>query len=333
MRLWRGILAAVAAVSLWLDRGAPGAEAPPGPPDPGRPAVVTNSIGLRLVPIPPGEFLMGAPDTDDLARQDEKPPHRVRLTRRFHLGACEVTVGQFRAFVDATGFKTAAEADGRGASGYDPSRRGFEYNSGRYSWRHTGFHQDDTHPVVNVNWHDANAFCAWLSKKEGRRYRLPTEAEWEYAGRAGTTARFTTGDPVATLKRVANLCDQALGRKWDPETVRKYGLDPGRVEFLPWDDGHPFTAPVGSFDPNGFGLYDILGNAGEFCADGYDPDYYAASPGEDPAGPGGERPGHVVRGGTFLNDARLVRVSARVECPDRYRNYVIGFRVFLEDGP
>ena len=184
--------------------------------------------------------------------------------------------------------------------------------------------------MVNVNWYDAGAFCDWLSRKEGRRYRLPTEAEWEYACRAGTTTRFTTGDAVEDLKAVANLCDRSLAGRWDTATVKKYGLDPKVITFQPWDDGFAFTAPVGSFRPNALGLYDMLGNVGEFCSDGYQADYYRQSPEEDPSGPREKAKGHVVRGGTFLNGPGLVRATSRVECPDAYRNYVIGFRVVLE---
>ena len=292
--------------------------------------VPAEKSGMRLVAIPPGEFLMGAPETDDLAKKDEKPPHPVRITRGFYLAAHEVTLGQFRSFIEATGFKTAAETDGKGTSGYDAVRRGFEYDSPKYSWRFTGYSQDDKHPVVNVNWHDAQAFCKWLSKKEGRTYRLPTEAEWEYACRAGSAKRFGTEDAVRGLRSVANLCDEALKKKWDTSTVKKYGLDPAKIEFAAWDDAHAFTAPVGSYKPNAWGLYDTLGNAGEFCSDGYDADYYAASPKDDPSGPTKETKGHVVRGGTFLNGVQLVRISSRVECPDKYGNYVIGFRVVLE---
>jgi len=287
---------------------------------------------MKLVLIPPGEFLMGAAESDDLARKHEQPSHRVRITRPFYMGACEVTVGQFRAFVKATGYKTAAETDKRGTSGYNAKTRAFEYGSPKYSWRNTGYPQRDKHPVVNVNWHDAQAFCKWVGTNEGRQYRLPTEAEWEYACRAGGRTRFTNGDAVNGLKSVANGCDRALRMKWDTSTIRKYGLDPKTIRFFPWNDGHAFTAPVGSFKPNAFGLYDMLGNAGEFCSDWYDADYYRTSPAADPRGPLKEAKGHVVRGGTFLNDAKLVRVTSRVECPEKYRNYVIGFRVVLEKG-
>jgi formylglycine-generating enzyme len=293
---------------------------------------VTNSIGMTLALVPAGEFRMGAPDDDDLAEKAEKPQHRVRIRRAYYLGVHEVTRGPFRAFVKATGFKTAAETDGDGASGYDAATRGFVYQSRKYSWHDPGYPQDDRHPVVNVNWYDARAFCDWLSKKEGRTYRLPTEAEWEHACRAGTTTRFTRGDAVEDLKAVANLGDQSLARRWDTATVTKYRVDPKVIKFQPWDDGFAFTAPVGSFQPNALGLFDMLGNVGELCGDGYQADYYRQSPEEDPTGPREKTKGHVVRGGTFLNGPVVVRATCRVECPDVYRNYVIGFRVVLETG-
>lgn len=291
---------------------------------------VTNSLDMTLALVPAGEFRMGAPDGDDLAENHEKPQHHVRIQRAYYLSVHEVTLGQFRAFVHATGFKTAAETDGQGTSGYDAAARGFVYNSDNYNWQNPGYPQDDSHPVVNVNWHDARSFCDWLSRKEGRTYRLPTEAEWEYACRAGTTTRFGTGDAVEDLNAVANLCDQSLAGRWDTSTVKKYGLDPEVIKFQPWDDGFVFTAPVGSFPANGWGLFDMLGNAGEFCSDGFQADYYGQSPEEDPPGPPEKTKGHVVRGGTFLNGPAVVRATTRIECPDAYRNYVIGFRVVLE---
>jgi sulfatase modifying factor 1 len=292
--------------------------------------LVTNSVGMVLARILAGEFLMGTPDADDLAKPDERPQHTVRISRPFYLAAHEVTVAQFRRFIEDTGFKTAAETDGKGASGYNAEWRGFEYGSGKYSWRHPGYPQDDRHPIVNVNWHDAQAFCAWLSKKEGRTFRLPTEAEWEYACRGGTKARFVVGDAPADLKSIANVADRSLAAKWDTSTVRRYGLDPNVVKFQPWDDGFAFTAPVGSFKANSFGLYDMLGSVGEFCGDWYQSDYYRESPAVDPTGPAKKRDGHVVRGGTFLNGPTLTRATARVKCQDAYRNYVIGFRVLME---
>src|SRR5688572_7814663 len=177
---------------------------------PGAPTAdrILNSLGMQLVAVAPGHFVMGASDADDLARADEKPAHSVRVTRGFYMAAHEVTVGQFRAFVEATQFRTAAESDGAGGSGFDAAHRGFEYESTKYSWRVTGYSQDDTHPVVNVSWHDAQAFCRWLSEKEGRPYRLPTEAEWEFACRAGSSDRFGIDDAISGLQPLANLCDR-----------------------------------------------------------------------------------------------------------------------------
>jgi formylglycine-generating enzyme required for sulfatase activity len=321
-----GAVSGLAAIQFWYG-GRPDAIKPNEPTH--HEQRITNSVGMQLGLVPAGDFLMGALDTDELARSDEKPQHHVHIDRSFYLGSHEVTVGQFREFVAHTGFTTAAETDGKGASGYDAAERGFEYNSAKYSWRNTGYPQDDEHPVVEVTWHDAQAFCDWLSRKEGRKYRLPTEAEWEYACRAGTTSRFTTGDAPEGLASVANLCDQSLSKRWDLSTL-KFGADPKSISFQSWDDGFAFTAPVGSFQANAFGLYDMLGNAGEFCQDWYQSDYYRESPEWDPQGPATKREGNVVRGGTFLNGTGTVRATSRIECPEAYRNYVIGFRVLME---
>ena len=113
----------------------------------------------------------------------------MRITRPFYLGVTEVTRGQFRRFVDDAGYQTEAEKDGKGGCGWNEETKKFEQNP-RYTWQNPGFEQTDEHPVVNVSWNDAQAFIGWLSRKEGKTYRLPTEAEWEYACRAGTTTRY-----------------------------------------------------------------------------------------------------------------------------------------------
>ena len=128
--------------------------------------------------------------------------------------------------------------------------------------------------MVNVSWNDAVAFCKWLSKKEGKTYRLPTEAEWEYACRAGTTTRYYSGDDPETLAKVGNVADAALKAKF-----------PDWKYTIKANDGYVFTAPVGKFKPNAFGLYDMHGNAWQWCADWYGADYYATSPLDDPTGP------------------------------------------------
>jgi formylglycine-generating enzyme required for sulfatase activity len=192
--------------------------------------------------------------------KDEYPQHRVRITRPFYLGTYHVTRGQFRQFIadterlshvqKATAYKTDAEkSDPKGAFGWIPDTKKIEFNE-KYSWQNVGFEQTDMHPVINVTWNDAVAFCGWLSHKEGTSYRLPTEAEWEYACRAGTTSRYYSGDDPETLVKVGNVADAAA-----------------KTTFPDWkcpikaNDGYAFTAPVGSFQPNAFGLYDMHGNA------------------------------------------------------------------------
>src|SRR5208282_1582993 len=137
------------------------------------------------------------------------PQHRVRITRPFYVGTFHVTRGQFRKFIADTDYKTDSErgaAGFKGAMGWDPDTKMLGSNE-RYSWRNTGFEQTDEHPVVNVSWNDAIAFCQWLSRKEGSTYRLPTEAEWEYACRAGTTTRYSSGDDPEMLAEVGNVAD------------------------------------------------------------------------------------------------------------------------------
>ena len=219
--------------------------------------------------------------------KDEHPQHRVRITKPFYLGTYHVTRGQFRQFVEDTGYKTDAEKGEKpGAWGWDPDKKAFGFNE-KYSWRNAGFEQTDEHPVVNVSWNDAVAFCKWLSKKEGKTYRLPTEAEWEYACRAGTTTRYYSGDDPETLAKVGNVADAAAKAKF-----------PDWKYTIKASDGYVFTAPVGKFKPNAFGLYDMHGNAWQWCADWYGAEYYAKSPADDPTGPdsGDDR---VLRGGSW----------------------------------
>jgi formylglycine-generating enzyme required for sulfatase activity/serine/threonine protein kinase len=275
-----------------------------------------NSLGMRLVLIPPGVFEMGGDDDEikDLRLDGdwyfvkwiperlaaEQPKHRVELTKPFYMGVHEVTVGQFSKFIEATGYKTTAQRDGRGGYGYD---RGDDQGhalkpSGwtqdvQYNWKNPGFPQSAEHPVNNVSWDDAVAFCKWLSEKEKVEYRLPTEAEWEYACRAGTTTAFYSGNRDIDLRWVANI---ALGSILD------------RVET--WSDPHVFTAPVGSYKANAFGLHDMHGNVWEWCSDWYDAKYYRVSPTVDPQGPNaGEH--HVFRGGGWDNHPIFCRSADR----------------------
>lgn len=305
------------------------------------PQFTENSLGMRFVRIPAGTFLMGSDESpENLAHDfpqydparfrmlgDEAPVHRVNITRDFDLGQHEVTVGQFRRFLAASGHVPESVADGTGGYGYNPaydpaqSARGdaFEGRDPKYSWRNPGFPQDDDHPVVNVTWNDAVALAAWLTGREGVRYRLPTEAEWEYACRAGTTTRYSSGDDPAGLARVANVFDAAAAAHW-PQW---------RAYALPAHDGHPFTAPVGSFAPNAFGLHDMHGNVWEWVADWHADDWYARSPSDDPRGPatGAVR---ARRGGSWHTWPFYARCAFRNWNSPQTRYVLVGIRLVRE---
>jgi formylglycine-generating enzyme required for sulfatase activity len=264
------------------------------------PTDVVNSIGMKLKLIPPGEFQMGAPESDKDADDREKPQHRVHITQPFYLGIHPVTRGQFRRFVEATSYRTEAETDGKGGyacyevTGVTPEWVQYPW----FTWRYPGFDQTDDHPVVSVSWNDTKAFCDWLSQQEGQTYRLPTEAEWEYACRAGTTTRYSFGDNEAALDQYA----------WH------------------FSNSYWQTHPVGEKTQNGFGLHDMHGNVWEWCWDGYTADYYKQSPANDPRGPD-QAADQVVRGGNWHDDPWHARSSCRGRCTPEYRSYHLGFRV------
>ncbi len=275
--------------------------------------VFTNSIGMKFVLIPAGEFMMGSPASEE-ERFDDETQHQVRITKPFYLGMYEVTVSEFRRFVDDTDYKTEAEKDGEGGYGWNDAEG--ELDSGpEYTWRNLGFAQADNHPVVNVSWNDAVAFCAWLSKNEGRAYRLPTEAEWEYACRAGTTTRFYHGDGTEDLAAVGNVADASLKQRL-----------PTADFAITSNDGYVFTSPVGSFRPNDLGLYDMHGNVWEWCQDWYDEEYYGKSPMNDPPGPT-TASGRVFRGGCWNRYARYCRSAFRYGSVPEGRDNDLGFRV------
>lgn len=296
----------------------------------GVPTEVTNSVGMKLVLIPPGEFEMGSTkeEIDRLARETKGPPdpsflehlsaesprHRVRITRPYWLGACEVTVRQYRRFVEDAHYVTDGEKDGKGAFGNDPSTGQWGQRS-EFTWRNPGIAQGDDHPVVAISWNDAVAFCVWLSRKEAKRYRLPTEAEWEYACRSGTESRYCNGDDPEKLSEVGNVADASLAAE-----------SPRAKNCIGADDGYPFTSPVRRFKPNAWSLFDMHGNALEWCADRYGSSYYGSCPTDDPAGPP-EGDARVLRGGAFAS--RPSGSAYRHWVSADHRTYGIGFRVVM----
>jgi formylglycine-generating enzyme required for sulfatase activity len=257
-----------------------------------------NPLGIKLVRIRSDTFLMGSPNNEKGHDPNEEPRHPVTITRSFYLGACPVTKGQFAAFVQETGYKTDAEKDGQGGWGYNAATRKYEGRDPKYSWRTTGWDQTDDHPVVNVTWKDATEFCQWLSKKEGREYGLPTEAEWEYACRAGTTTAYPFGD--------------------DPQQLGEYAW------FSDNSDGHPHA--VGGKKPNPWGLYDLDGNVFQWCADRYGP--YPTGAVTDPKGPE-TGPSRVSRGGSWNGGPRDCRSANRAPGNPGDSTGDTGFRVVL----
>jgi formylglycine-generating enzyme required for sulfatase activity len=249
------------------------------------PKEITNTFGMKLVLLPAGEFPMGSPDSDPDAYADEKPQHRVRITRPFYMGATEVTQGQYQA-----------------ATGANPSQ----------------LKGSDDLPVETVSWLDAINYCNALSRKEGLTpfyrvqgetvevpdwnvlgYRLPTEAEWEYACRAGSTTRYSFGDRAASLVAFASY----------------YGDRGGQ------------THPVGQKRPNALGLYDMHGNVWEWCWDGYEANYYSKEPTEaDPLGPS-QAASRVNRGGSWDNAPQGCRSAVRSSLASEGRFSTLGFRV------
>ncbi|HUY34372.1 MAG TPA: SUMF1/EgtB/PvdO family nonheme iron enzyme [Pirellulales bacterium] len=290
---------------------------------------ISNTIGMKLVVVPDGEFKMGGGESVAELEQAfgelpdwfppewiaaEHPKHAVRITKPFYMGVNEVTKAQFAMFVEAEGYKTDAETDGNGGWGWS-EKDGELAQKPSYNWRSCGFEQADDHPVVNVSFNDATAFCAWLSKREGNGYRLPTEAEWEYACRAGSTTRFYIGEDPEGLVKIGNVGDATAGDKF------------GFADFtIKGKDGYVFTAPVGRFPGNAFGLYDMAGNAAEWCSDYYDLDYYSKSPTDDPRGPavGSLR---VHRGGGWSYPAALCRSAFRGVGGRVFLHPDLGFRV------
>ncbi|WP_085942490.1 formylglycine-generating enzyme family protein [Acidovorax sp. NO-1] len=306
-----------------------------------RTATWTNTLGMVFVRVPTGSFTMGGIEPpESLARAyptleaarftdlaDEGPAHRVTIGQAFYLGQHEVTVGQFRRFVQASGYRAESEADGTGGYGYNPrydpatTVRGdaFEGRDTRYSWRDPGFAQGDDHPVVNVTWNDAMALADWLSRTEGHHYRLPTEAEWEYACRAGTRTRYPHGDDPQGLLHTANTFDQAAAPLWPR----------WQQHALAGNDGHAFTAPVGSYGANAFGLHDMLGNAWEWVADWHGDNYYAHSPRNDPRGPA-HGTVRVRRGGSWHTWAFYARCGYRNWNSPQTRYTLVGMRLARE---
>ena len=247
-----------------------------------------------MVMVSEGEFQMGS--GSEAAAKDEKPIHTV-FVATFFMDTREVTVGEYKQFVEATGHR---EPEWGEIAPYAPT---------------------DQHPIVLVSWHDAMAYATWAGK------RLPTEAEWEKAARGGSVARTYPWGNLTPTGNQCNFADKNLTHYWWADKKA--------------DDGYAFTAPVGSYPENGYGLFDMAGNVREWCLDEYDAGFYAVSDGVNPLA-GANTPqqisasfetvesNRVLRGGSWLVTAANVRSSTRFFLPPESQSYSVGFRCVMD---
>lgn len=272
----------------------------------------------EMVVIPAGRFVMGVVPGEeareglsDQFRNRSQPQHGVDV-KRFSAGKFEVTRGQYRLFAEAT----ARSSDGC----FVWSGTTFEKDQDK-DWRNPGYAQDDTHPVACVSWDDASAYVGWLTQKTGKRYRLLTEAEWEYAARGGTTTARFWGDHGSTSCGYANGADL---------TTAAQVPGAGNWAVASCSDRYAYTAPIGSYRANSFGLYDMLGNVEEWTQDCWNGDYSGA-PTDGSASAAGDCSQRAVRGGSWDDAPAGLRAAYRVGSPTVIRVYRRGFRVARND--
>lgn len=273
----------------------------------------------EMVVLPGGTFKMGSRPKDALREgateeraKVERPQHEVTIDSAFLIGVTEVTRDQFAAFATATGHRSKGPC-----TTYDRTEDAFAESRTR-SWQDPGFVQTGRDPVVCVDWSDANAYVSWLSIQTGKRYRLPTEAEWEYAARAGTETSRYWGDGRGDACAFANIADRS--------NLRLRKAQGGNSNFFPCLDGYAATSPVATFKPNAFGLYDVIGNVWEWTQDCFNPSYDGA-PSNGAAWLTGDCTRRVARGGSWTSPARHVTVAFRDPDPATYRSSYLGFRV------
>ncbi|WP_339731219.1 SUMF1/EgtB/PvdO family nonheme iron enzyme [uncultured Gimesia sp.] len=295
---------------------------------------ITNSLEMHFALIPAGKFMMGSGksaakiaqqfDTNPSYFEKEHPQHEVQIEKPFYMGMHEVTIDDFKQFVKMTGYKTELERSGRGGAGWDEVPQKFRTGIIEFNWVKTGWLKNDFHPVVNVSWNDAVSFCEWLSRREKAKYRLPTEAEWEYACRAGTTSLFHYGNAPEAMTEFGNI--------WDGSANQQFQENYGDLKGISAEDGFAFTSPVGSFKANPWSLYDMHGNVREWCSDWLDDDYYQTFKGEIATDPQGPNAGsaRVLRSGCWSFFPQHARAASRSKLTPSNYAHNVGFRVVLE---
>lgn len=271
-----------------------------------------------MVVVPTGKFMMGSPDGESGHDANEAPSHEVEMDKGFALARSAITIGQFRDFVRASGY--APQSQSLGSSVYDEQSGGLRDDSSA-NWQddYAGKPGQDRLPVINLSWNDAKAYADWLSQRTGKKYRLPSEAEFEYALRGGSTSRYWWGDgpPSSKVENLTGGNDRSgSGRRWSNA-------------FNGYKDGYWGPAPVMSFAANPFGLYDMGGNVSEWVADCWHDNYIRAPrTSEAWVNPGCGR--RVIRGGSWGSAPEQVRSAYRQGAAADLRSARVGFRVARE---
>ncbi|MDE3000872.1 MAG: SUMF1/EgtB/PvdO family nonheme iron enzyme [Gemmatimonadota bacterium] len=291
----------------------------------------------EMVVVPSGTFEMGSPRREKGRSRNEGPVRRVAIANRFAIGAHEVTRREFRDFVTDTAHPTG------GTCSTWVFRTWIDVGDG---WKNPGFIQHDSHPVVCVNVQDAEAYARWLSKKTGKDYRLPSEAEWEYSARGGSIAarhwqrsgaKRSKHWPWAGQCAYANGADQSLEDELFKNVKNKKGLqvatDISR-SFASCEDWYEYTSPTGTYRPNNFGLHDMIGNVSEWTQDCWNRNHRRA-PKRGEARTSGDCKDRVVRGGGYLSLPPELRSANRLRVRNSNRSATVGFRVArsLEENP
>lgn len=278
--------------------------------------LASGGLGPGMVVVPAGRFTMGSARGESGRQSSEEPRHAVRFARGFALSRTETTVGQFRAFVEITGYRNTARKSRRSMV-YD-ERSGALVEQRRVSWGEdfTGAPAADDAPVLHVSWDDARAYAQWLAQETGAPYRLPSEAEFEYALRAGSTTRYPWGDGelASPVENLTGALDQSPnGRRWS-NAFKGYG------------DGFWGPAPVGSFVSNPFGFNDLNGNASEWVEDCWH-DSYARAPRDGSAWVNPGCTERVIRGASWASSPEQARSAFRIRAPADTVSARVGFRV------
>jgi formylglycine-generating enzyme required for sulfatase activity len=276
--------------------------------------IVDCPLCPELMSVPAGDFQMGSTEGDPHFNPSEGPKRKVAIAKPFLIGRYEITVAEFAEFVREQG----QVVEGPGCSYYDYRSSQFRLQSGT-GWKNPPvFSQQNNHPVVCVSWLDAKSYVAWLSRKTGKRYRLPSEAEWEYAARAGESDAWPWGRNAHDACGLANVADESSKRRTE-----------FNWEYHRCDDSYPFTAPVGSFQANDFRLHDMIGNVWEWVEDCYVAGYDDA-PADGAVRLADNCAERILRGASWLSRPVDTRFAARGRNDPKGRYYAVGFRVVRE---